>query len=190
MEQPPKYTDEDLRREAEAIKASMQDARHFKVLYDRYYTPVFRFIWSRVSDRELTADLVSEVFYKALLNLHRYQPRGVPFSAWLFRVAINEIAMYYRKSKKERVVSLDKTSLAGLLKELHQDEKKEELELLFKVLEELTEEEMNLVELRIFEERPFKEVAEITGITENNAKVRYYRIVDKMTRIYREKENL
>lgn len=189
MDQKPKHTDEELRREFEVIKASVRDPRHFEILYNRYYTQIFRYVWSRVQQKSLAADLVSEVFYKALLNLHQYRFRNVPFSAWLYRIAMNELAQYFRKQKKERIVPVDIQSLRGLWKEMNMEDQSEKVELLFTVMQRLDPPDMNLLELRIFEERPFKEVGEILGITENNAKVRFYRLVDKLAAWFKEMEN-
>jgi RNA polymerase sigma-70 factor (ECF subfamily) len=189
LEKSSRHTEEELRREYEVVKASMQDPQHFQVLYNRYYTPVFRFTWNRLTDKQLAADIVSDVFYKALLHLHKFRYQGVPFSAWLFRIAFNEVAQYYRKHKKQRVVSADETSIKNLWKEIQPDDNREKTDLLFTVLQLLEPAEMNLLELRIFEDRPFREVGEILGITENNAKVKFYRLVDKLKVLYKNKEN-
>ncbi|MCC6837854.1 MAG: sigma-70 family RNA polymerase sigma factor, partial [Bacteroidia bacterium] len=66
------------------IKAAQADPACFDVLYNQYYRSVFVFIYKRTDDEELTADITSQVFLKALINIRKFQFRGVPFSAWLY----------------------------------------------------------------------------------------------------------
>ena len=91
--------------------------------------------------------------------------------------------MYYRKSSRERVISLDQTNIKDMIAEAGEKETEENRQLVMRLLSSLTPEEMQMMELRFFEKRPFAEVAEILGITENNAKVRTYRIIDKLKKL-------
>ena len=115
-----------------------------------------------------------------MINIKRYEYKGVPFSAWLFRIATNEINMYFRKTNKERVVSLDKNNISHIIAEVKENDSDDNKKMLLLALSKLKPEEMQLVELRFFEERPFAEVGNIAGITENNAKVKLYRILEKL----------
>jgi RNA polymerase sigma-70 factor (ECF subfamily) len=178
--------DDALKKEWELIKASHTDPRFFEALYHKHYNQVFRFVYSRTRIKELAADITADVFLKALLNLKNYNFQGTPFIAWLIRIALNEVAQYYRKTAKARVVAIDDQHLVFFLKELDTQPQKENLELVAKLLEHLEVEEVNLIELRIFEARAFKEIGDILGITENNAKVRFYRIIDKLKKVYQE----
>jgi RNA polymerase sigma-70 factor (ECF subfamily) len=178
--------DDALKKEWELIKASHTDPRFFEALYHKHYNQVFRFVYSRTRLKELAADITADVFLKALLNLKTYNFQGTPFIAWLIRIALNEVAQYYRKTAKARVVAIDDNHLAFFLKEIDTLPQKENLELVAKLLEHLEMEEVNLIELRIFEARAFKEIGDILGITENNAKVRFYRIIDKLKKVYQE----
>jgi len=109
----------------------------------------------------------------------------VPFSAWLFRIAINEVNLFFRKTERERLVSLDTTDIGKMITEAGEKDSQENQQLLLKALKTLAQEEMQLLELRFFEKRAFSEVGEILGITENNAKVRTYRIIDKLKVIFK-----
>ena len=173
--------------EEEVIRSSVENPEHFKIIYERYFRQLFLFILRRVGDKSLTGDITSQVFLKALTNLKKYQPRGLPFSAWLYRIAVNECNDFFRRTKRTRVVILEEVHAEKLYEETvdhdpHEDVKR----ILPRVLEKLRYEELQLIELRFMENRPFLEVAAILGITENYAKVRTYRILAKMKKYFHE----
>jgi len=173
----------DIQKELQQIEAAKLDPARFNVLYDTYYKPIFVFIHRRIGDEEQTADITSLVFLKALMNIKKYQFKGVPFSAWLFRIAFNEINMYFRKSNADRVVSLQQTSIKDMIAESEIEDNVEAQQKMMTALKTLNEDELQLIELRFFEKRSFAEVGAIVGITENNAKVKVYRILDKLKTI-------
>ena len=164
------------------VQAAVQDRAMFRPLYERYYEPVFRFIFRRTADEALTADLSSQVFLKAMQRLDSYSFQGVPFSAWLYRIAGNEIGQHFRASRKNRVVSAEDVQLGHLADEVDEEDNTKKHEALLSALGDLDTEDMELIEMRFFEERPFKEIADILGISEANAKMRTYRILERMKR--------
>jgi len=163
------------------VQDAQQNPAKFRVLYNRYYEPIFRFVYKRTVDEVLAADLTSQVFLKAMQKIDKYVFKGVPFSAWLFRIASNEIAQHFRKQNKNRVVALEERT-AQALEDEYEDKTDLEINinLLKTVIQDLKPEEVEILELRFFEKRPFKEVADILDITENNAKVKIYRLLQKM----------
>ena len=180
-------TNRQLEAEQAEVEAAKKDPDLFSVLYERYYRSIFVFIFRRTGDEELCADLTQQAFMKAMVNIQRYTFKGVPFSAWLFRIALNEVNMYFRKTNKERVVSLDEHSLVNIIAEAKEDDNEDQRRMLMSALGKLDEDEMQIVELRFFEGRPFAEVGGICGITENNAKVKMYRILDKLKKLLKGK---
>ena len=80
-------------------RARTLDADALAEVHDRYYAPIFRYIAFRVSDRDVAEDLTSEVFLRAWQSLPRYQQRGVPFRAFLFRIAHNALVDQYRQGQ-------------------------------------------------------------------------------------------
>lgn len=171
---------EELQAEWLEIQAAQQQAANFRPLYQRHYEPIYRFIYRRTTDAELSADLCSQVFLKAMQRLHSYQFRGVPFSSWLFRIASNEIAQHYRAQKNNRSVSLDSMQLGEMAEEMDLEDNYWQVEQMIGLLDELKPDDLLLVEMRFFEQRPFKEIAEILEITESNAKVKTYRILERL----------
>lgn len=75
-------------------------------LYDRHHAQMFRYVWSRVRERPLAEDLTGELFTRMVTHLDSYQDQNVPFRAWLYRIARNLIADYYRKEGSRNMVSL------------------------------------------------------------------------------------
>lgn len=171
--------------EESQIRRSQADPEAFKPLYEKYFRKIFLFILHRVGDRSLSADITSQVFLKALVNLKKFQFRGLPFSAWLFRIALNECTDFFRKKKRYRVVTIEEAAIEGLHDELTADTGLQELwKKLPQILEKLSTDELQFIELRYFEQRPFKEVADILGISETYAKVRTYRVLEKMKKLF------
>ncbi|MCI5058854.1 MAG: sigma-70 family RNA polymerase sigma factor [Flavobacteriales bacterium] len=173
---------DELERERKFINAAKKDPKHFEFLYNKYYEQIFHFIYQRMDDKEGAFDCASQVFLKALTNLHKYEFRGLPFSSWLYRIAYSEINQFFKDRKAERTVNIDSTNLKEMVNELSQDSdnKDEKMEHLVASLRGLAEDDLNLIEMRYFEKRSFKEIGEILSITENNAKVKTYRVLEKM----------
>jgi len=170
----------DIQRELEEIEAAKKDSRKFEVLYNRYHEQIFRYLYARLDNKHIASDLTSQVFYKAMLNLDNYTFKGVPFASWLYRIAFNEMNMHFRKESKNRTVNIDTGTIGELFEEIEEEIYAEEKEKLAKVLATLSDERLSLIEMRFFEKRSFKDIADIMGITENNAKVKVYRTLDKI----------
>ena len=162
------------------VQAAQENPRMFKPLYERYYEPIFLFIYRRSNDEQLSADLCSQVFLKALQKIGSYQFRGVPFSAWLYRIATNEVTQHFRKTSKKRVVSIHRNQLDNLVEEDFGIDYSSFRTQMLDALDELNEKDLSLIEMRFFEQRPFKEISEILEMTESNAKVRTYRILGRL----------
>lgn len=174
-------TNNALQAEWEQVQAAQQSPAAFAPLYDRYYEPIFRFVWKRTADEELAGDLTAHIFLKALQKLSSYSFRGLPFSSWLYRIAANEVTQHYRTATRNRVVAIDDSGIQAMAEEGEDWEGLEKnLAALKEAMQRLNEEEILMVEMRFFEQRPFAEIAEILSITENNAKVRMYRLLGKM----------
>ena len=172
---------EEIEEELHWILKAKQDPRHFAALYEKYYKTIFLYLFRKVNDMDVAGDLCSDVFSKALSSIHTYEHKGVPYSAWLYRIAANEANMYFRKYNKRETICIDDTSI-HLLNEDMQDSNDENVYLKFLplCLEKLKPDEVILVQWRFFENKAFKEVGEIMNMTENNAKVKTYRILEKI----------
>src|SRR6266849_222667 len=83
------------------VEAAQSDPAKFDALYEQHFERVYAFVASRVRDRATAEDLTSEVFHKALANLPDYEWRGVPFAAWLMRIAVNCIVDQAKRAARE-----------------------------------------------------------------------------------------
>jgi RNA polymerase sigma-70 factor (ECF subfamily) len=134
-----------------------------------------------VEGKETAFDITSQVFLNAMLKLQQYKYMGTPFSSWLYRIALNEINMLYRKDKIQRSVKVEEHELKGMVHEINPEEDIDaQYQKVTEILSDFEEEDIQLIELRFFEKRSFKEVGDILNITENNAKVKLYRLLDKL----------
>ena len=170
-------------REWEEIQAAQRNPARFRPLYERYYEPIFRYIYRRTAEEPLTADICSQVFLKAMQKLGGYSYKGVPFSAWLYRIASNEVTQHYRNAQKQRVVSIQEGRLEEMAEEMDEFDYQVHRNALLGALDKLQQKDVEIIELRFFEQRSFREVANILNITENNAKVRTYRVLDKLKKL-------
>ena len=133
--------------------------------------------------------LFRSVFVKAILNLPKYEYRGIPFSSWLFRIAKSELYQAFRDKKAQRTVSIDSMQLGKVMEEFQIDETEHKREVLLKILPMLKENQLQLIEMRFFEKRSFREIGEILGLTENNAKVKTFRALLKLKELYTKHNN-
>ena len=119
--------------------------------------------------------------------MKRYEFRGVPFSAWLFRIASNEVNKYYRKSKGKVIFSLEEERFREIIDDSELEFVENDISEMTKLLNDLPTDQLLALELRFYEEKNFREIAFILDISESAAKMRVYRILEKM-RIQMESE--
>jgi RNA polymerase sigma-70 factor (ECF subfamily) len=175
-----KLTDEQINLEMDQVKAAQGNPHFFEPLYTRYYKQIVAYIYHRIESKDEAFEIASQVFYKALENLNKYKIQGVPFSAWLFRIAANELNKRLKKNQTNRIVTMDAEGFEQLktnIEEVTSDHLDKDL---FKALDELKIQEMELIDMRFFEKRSFKEISDILEIEESACKIRVYRIIEKL----------
>lgn len=180
------HTEDKLMKELKWIKYAQEDPRGFEPLYNKYYEQILRYIYQRIDDKEMAYDIASQVFLKAMNNIHKYEYRGVPFASWLYRIAKSELYQSFRDKKARRTVNVDTTNLSDMIDEMEEDTSDDSRKMLIEMIRNLKEEEVQMVELRFFEKRSFKEIGEILDITENNAKVKSHRVIKKMKKLFKQ----
>jgi RNA polymerase sigma-70 factor, ECF subfamily len=172
----------EIQHEYAILLRSKKDPKAFGELYEKYFDRIFNYVFRQTDDEDLTADLCSQTFLSALKNLERYEFRGVPFSAWLYKIASNEINKHYRKEKRDKVFSIEELRIRELIDQANSDWDEEIIQRLLNYLKELPTEMLEVLELRFFEDKDFKEIAFILDITESGAKMRTYRALDRLRR--------
>lgn len=173
-------SDEEIQHEYAILERSRRNPNAFGELYEKYFDRIFNFIYRQTDDEALSGDLCSQTFLNALKNLQRYEFRGVPFSAWLYKIASNEVNKHYRKLKQDKVFSLEEVRVRELIDQSNEDWDEELIQQLLRFLKALPTDMLQVLELRFFEDKNFKEIAFILDITESGAKMRTYRALDRL----------
>jgi len=92
----------DLTDEVAVRRAAEGDQEAFAVLYERYVTRIYNYIYYRTGSAHDAEDLTARVFFRAMSNMKNYRDRGAPFSAWLYRIAHNLVANWYRDNSRRK----------------------------------------------------------------------------------------
>jgi len=159
------------------VAAAKRDAEAAGRLYDKYCGVVLRYIYRCTCDKHVAEDLTADVFLATFRNLGRYQWRQIPFRAWLYRVATNEVRMHWRRQRRVKIVSLqpDSDSQAAGPSASENPAAAEEYRLLHRALLELRTKYRTVIILRYFEDRSIAEICEITATREGTVKSRLHR---------------
>lgn len=176
-----------LEEEKELIEMAKKDPQAFADLYDDCYPKIFGYILKRVANLEIAQDVTSETFFKALKNLRKFHWRNIPFSAWLYRIANNEIANYFRKNKY-KLVSLDKVPepvafsnpSTEILKAEQEIKKHQDFLKIQEKISKLSIRYQEVITLRFFEKKRTKEIAQILGKKEGTIKSLLHRGLEKL----------
>ena len=174
--------------------ALVQQAREkreaFEALYTKYLRKVYTYVYYRVGNAEDAEDITESVFLHALVHLDRYQDRGVPFSAWLLRIAHNLVANWHRSASRKRPVSLE--AAEGLhdqgLSPEEAVERAEEIRRLREALASLPEERQQVLILRYAEGMRHREIGQVMGKSAGAVKVLVHRSLVSLHRRLSEKE--
>jgi RNA polymerase sigma-70 factor (ECF subfamily) len=152
------------------IEAVQKDPGRFAEIYEQNFERVFAFIARRVGDRTAAEDLTADVFHQAFANLARFEWRGAPFAAWLFRIARNAIIDRAKHAAKEAEIPpiLDIPTEDGL-------EEIEQRAQLFRLVDELPADQRRVIEMRFAEEKSIREIATELGRTEGAVKQLQFR---------------
>ena len=179
----------ELEQEKQLVGRAKNDPVAFGELYDRYYSRILGYIIKRTANIELAQDITSEVFFKALNNLHKFHWRDIPFSAWLYRIANNEIANHFRKNG-QRQLDLEKISNSMAYAELSPEsellaaeaelKKHEDFLILHRNIAKLSNRYQEVISLRYFENKRINEIAEILGKQEGTIKSLLHRGLEKL----------
>lgn len=163
--------------EAALVQRAKADPMAFGILYERYIDRVYAYIYHRVGNAQDTEDLTARTFYRALDKLHTYEDRGLPFSAWLFRIAHNLVANWHRDRGRRRFLSLDKLwshSKEGDTPE-EQVEREENHAALWDAIDRLPEERRNLLLYKFGSRLSNLEIGELLQKSESAIKSLYFR---------------
>lgn len=154
-----------------------QDLEAAARLYDKYYSQILGYIYHCTFDGTVAEDLTSNVFLAAFRHLRRYRWREAPFRAWLYRIATNEIRMYWRRQKRIKIIQHQTDNEKHNLVPSAADSTvtHEEYRLVHKALLELPLKYRTVIILRYFEGKGIADISEITGRKEGTVKAQLHR---------------
>ena len=153
------------------------DSEAFGVLYERYVTRIYNYIFYRIGSSYDAEDLTERVFMRALRHIGSYNNRGLPFSAWLYRIAHNLVANWYRDNSRRKEIPLDDGILSTHQSSFPEQEllHSEERERLLRVIRRLPSDRQQLVILKFVDHLSNAEIGQIMGRTEGAVKSLYHR---------------
>ncbi len=163
------------------VEAAQGDPAKFEALYELHFERVYGFVAGRLHDRATAQDVTSEVFHKALASLPSYEWRGVPFVAWLLRIAVNAVADQHKRAAREFPSpedppdrAKDATLQAAELRVIENRAR------LFRLVGQLPEAQRRVVHQRFVEQRSIREIAERLGKTEGAIKQLQLRALERL----------
>ena len=151
------------------VEAAQKDPARFIELYEKNFERVYAFAVRRVRNRDDAEDLTSEVFHKALAHLPEFDWRGVPFSAWLIRIASNLVYDQWKRTARE-VIEQPPHQESGMDPEQIENNSR-----LFRMLSHLPPDQRRVIELRFAEGKSVREIAQDMGRTEGAIKQLQFR---------------
>jgi RNA polymerase sigma-70 factor (ECF subfamily) len=157
----------DENQERLRIEAAQEDPSRFAVLYEENFPRVWAFVIRRVRDRAAAQDVTSDVFHQALANLKRFEWRGVPFAAWLYRIASNAVADHFARQAREAGSGERETENSVPAPELEDVERRASL---FRFADRLPADQRRVLVMRFGEERSIREIASALGRSEGAVK--------------------
>ena len=159
------------------VEAAQGDPARFADLYEIHFELVYAYIARKVGDRTTTEDLTSEVFKKALENLPRFTWRGVPFAAWLLKIAANMVADRFKHNARTvDVPELEDATESAQFNLEHVEQGAR----LFRLVDRLPADQGRVVRLRFAEEKSIREIAQELGRTEGAVKQLQFRALEAL----------
>jgi len=169
------------------LKAQNKDREAFAELFDLYYDKILNYIFRRTLDVDYSKDITSNVFLKVLKNLDNFEWKSGPFSftAWIFRIAGNEINQYFRQQNRYKIgltfdLGDDSKAVEELEKKIDNDQY---LMVLNKAIKQLKPVYQEIINLRYFEDLSFEEISEVLNKNESTIRVYSKRAKEELERI-------
>ena len=166
-----------LRKEADErllVEAAQRDPRRFAELYELHFHRVYAYVSRRVNSREEAEDLTADVFHQALAKIKSFEWRGVPFAAWLYRIAGNALADRWRRNARESGDPAPEQVDEKSMKEI------EQRATLYEMVQGLPAEQRRIVLMRFVEQKSIREIAEEIRKTEGAVKQLQFRALQNL----------
>jgi RNA polymerase sigma-70 factor (ECF subfamily) len=163
------------------VRAKAGDHAAFTQIYERYAPAIYRYIYFRIGEAELAEDLQAEVFLRMLEGIHRYEDRGWPISAWLYRIAHDRTIDTIRRRRNRQQLPLE--SWGGMCDGPEGSVSAQmDYEEIKRTLDDLTEDQRQVIQMRFMADMSIQEVATKLGRTEGSVKALQHRGLQSLAR--------
>lgn len=167
--------------ESALVDRARTDPEAFGMLYERYVKRIYNYVYFRTGSHEDAEDLTSHVFQRAVQRLSTYTDRGLPFVAWLYRIAHNVVANWYRDQGRRRTVPLDSApSRVRVEGPEHLVETNAERDQVLTALRKLTAERQQLLILKFIDQMSNAEIGQVLNRSESAIKSLYHRTLEEL----------
>jgi len=164
-------------KESLLVEQARSDPAAFGLLYEKYVQKIYNYVYYRTGNHHDAEDLTAKTFHRAMKHIPRYEQRGVPFSAWLYRIAHNVVANWYRDRSRRKVIALDELVLYQQWRQSPEGlvEETEEKGELLKVIRQLPADRQQLLILKFVEGMSNEAIGQVMGRSEGAIKSLYHR---------------
>lgn len=158
----------------------------FKEIFQANSKKIYRLCFGYTNDEDSANDLHQETFLKVWQNLDKFRNQAM-ISTWIYRIAVNTCLTYLKSEKRQAKDELTPNIIENKMEEV--SDKQEQVKALYHCIAQLEENERLLITM-VMDEIPYPEIAEISGISEGNLRVKIHRIKHKLTELYDQYEKL
>jgi len=164
------------------VEQAKTDPEAFGVLYERYVNKIYTYVYYRTGNQYDAEDLTAKVFHQALNHIGKYKDKGFPFSAWLYRIAHNLVANWYRDKKKRQTVALEDVNLVSDKRSnpYHNTAQNDATAILLKAIQELPPVRQQLLILKFIDGHSNAEIGKILNRSEGAIKSLYFRTLTSL----------
>jgi RNA polymerase sigma-70 factor, ECF subfamily len=172
-----KLPEPEYKEDVVLTRASLGDKDAFGELYEHYTERIFNYVYYRTGNVHDAEDLTARVFQRAMSHIHSYTDRGVPFSAWLYRIAHNLVANWHRDRSRKQEIPIDDLPVLPARGDHPETTlvRTEEQDALLRLIRQLPPERQTLLILKFVENLSNSEVGQIMGRSEGAVKSLYHR---------------
>ncbi|MBU0695116.1 MAG: RNA polymerase sigma factor [Bacteroidetes bacterium] len=160
----------------------------FKEIFDANSKKIYHLCFGYTGDDDAANDLLQETFLKVWQNLEKFRNQSM-ISTWIYRIAVNTCLTYLKSEKRQAKDELTPNIIENREEETGEREKQEQVKTLYQCISKLEENERIIITM-VMDEVPYPEIAEVSGISEGNLRVKIHRIKHKLTELYNEHERL
>lgn len=158
----------------------------FQEIFQANSKKIYHLCYGYTGDSDTANDLMQETFLKVWQNLDKFRNQAM-ISTWIYRIAVNTCLSHLRVEKRQAKDELTENIIESKAEEF--SEKNEQIALLYRCISKLEENERIIITL-VLDEVPYPEIAEISGISEGNLRVKIHRIKHKLTELYNRYERI